>query len=128
MPEIIYNDESYLIIGICMEVHRILGKGHSEVVYKDAIEYELLKKEVLFVREQKYEIEYKDIILPHYYFADFVVLDKIILEIKCVDALNDVHKAQLLTYLRLSDCKLGLLLNFKVLHLRDGIKRVVNNL
>ena len=54
-----------------MEVHRVLGKGHSEVVYKDAIEYELLKKNVLFAREKKYEIEYKDIILSHYYYADF---------------------------------------------------------
>jgi GxxExxY protein len=112
MSDIIYNEESYLIIGICMEVRRILGKGHSEVVCRDAIEYELLKKGVLFAREKKYEVEYKDIILPHFYFADFVVLDKIILEIKAVECLASGSIKQTLNYLATSRLKLGLLVNF----------------
>lgn len=74
--------ESYQIIGVCMEVHRILGKGLLEIVYKDAIEYEFKKKKIQYEREKKYEVEYKEIILPHYFFADFVVFDNIILEVK----------------------------------------------
>jgi len=74
--------ESYQIIGICMEVHSILGKGLLEIVYKDAIEYEFKCKKIPYEREKKYEVEYKDVILPHYFFADFVVFDKIILEVK----------------------------------------------
>ncbi|HEY8690273.1 MAG TPA: GxxExxY protein [Chitinophagaceae bacterium] len=73
--------ESYQIIGICMDVHRILGKGLLEIVYKDAIEYEFNTKKILYQREKKYEVEYKGIILPHYFFADFVVFDNIILEV-----------------------------------------------
>jgi GxxExxY protein len=68
--------ESYQIIGICMEVHRILGKGLLEIVYKDAIEYEFNNKKIPYEREKKYAVEYKGIILPHYFFADFVVFDK----------------------------------------------------
>ena len=73
--------ECYQIIGICMEVHRILGKGLLEIVYKDAIEYEFKKEKILYERERKYEVEYKGIILPHYFYADFVVFDKIILRL-----------------------------------------------
>ena len=72
-----YQDESYEIIGICMEVYRILGKGFLEIVYKDAIEYEFKKKGISYEREKKYEIEYKDIVLPHHFYADFVVHDKV---------------------------------------------------
>lgn len=74
--------ESYQIIGVCMEVHRILGKGLLEIVYKDAIEYEFKEKKIQYEREKKYEVEYKEIILPHYFFADFVVFDNIVLEVK----------------------------------------------
>ena len=83
--------ESYQIIGICMEVHRILGKGLLEIVYKDAIEYEFKTKEIPYEREKKYEVEYKGIFLPHYFFADFVVFDKIILEIKAQKGIVDEH-------------------------------------
>jgi len=76
-----FQDESYQIIGICMEVHRILGKGLLEIVYKDAIEYEFKENSIPYEREKKYEVEYKGVILPHQFYADFVVFDKIILEI-----------------------------------------------
>ena len=82
MEEFYLKDETYKIIGICMEVHKILGKGHSEIIYGDALEYEFRKNEIAFEREKKFNITYKDIILPHHYFSDFVVFEEIILEIK----------------------------------------------
>lgn len=104
--------ESYEIIGICMEVHRILGRGLLEIVYKDAIEYELRKRNVPFEREKKFEIQYKDVILPHYYYADFVIDDDIILEIKAQKGSLKNNLPQVLNYLAISKCTLGLLINF----------------
>jgi len=95
-----------------MEVHRILGKGHSEIVYKDALQYELTKAGVSFSREKSYEVHYKDIVLPHLFFADFVVEDKIVLEIKAIERLTDAHAKQTLNYLAASRLKLGILVNF----------------
>jgi len=104
--------ESYQIIGIRMEVHRILGKGLLEIVYKDAIEYEFKTKEIPYEREKKYEVEYKGIFLPHYFFADFVVFDKIILEIKAQKGIVDEHISWVINYLAISKCPLGLIVNF----------------
>ena len=104
--------ECYQIIGICMEVHRILGKGLLEIVYKDAIEYEFKKKEIPYEREKKYEVEYKGVILPHYFFADFVVFDKIILEVKAQKGIVDEHYNWVINYLGISKCPLGLIVNF----------------
>ena len=110
--KLIYKEESYKIIGICMEVHSILGKGHSEVVYKDALEYEFQIAKIPYSREQQYKIEYKSIILPHHYFADFVVYNKIILEVKAIETLTSSHIKLTLNYLAASKLKLGLLVNF----------------
>ncbi len=107
-----YKEESYRIIGLCMEVHGILGKGHSEVVYKDALEYEFSINQILFSREKSYKIEYKDVVLPRVYNADFVVYDNIILELKAVESLSSGHIKQTLNYLAASGLKLGLLVNF----------------
>jgi GxxExxY protein len=74
--DLIHKEEIYTITGLCMEVHRELGKGFSEIVYKDAIEYECKQKELIYNREKEFLVHYKDIILPHKYFADFVVLEK----------------------------------------------------
>jgi len=104
--------ESYQIIGICMDVHRTLGKGLLEIVYKDAIEYEFKKKNIFYEREKKYEIEYKGIILPHYFFADFVVFNKIILEVKAQKGIVDEHYKWVINYLAISKCPLGLIVNF----------------
>ncbi len=104
--------ESYQIIGICMDVHRTLGKGLLEIVYKDAIEYEFNKKKILYEREKKYKIEYKGIILPHYFFADFVVFDNIILEVKAQKGIVDEHYSWVINYLAISKCPLGLIVNF----------------
>ncbi|KAF2518153.1 GxxExxY protein [Flavobacterium salilacus subsp. salilacus] len=112
MASLLYKNESYKLIGICMEVHTILGKGHSEVVYEDALQYEFLKNGVPFEREKKFNIEYKDTILPHYYFADFVVFDNIILEVKAIEVLINSHIKQTLNYLAASKLNLGILVNF----------------
>ena len=109
---LIYREEAYRVIGLCMEVHGILGKGHSEVVYKDALEYEFSINQIPFSREKSYKIKYKDIILPRGYNADFVVYDKIILESKAVESLTNSHVKQTLNYLAASKLKLGLLVNF----------------
>ncbi len=95
-----------------MEVHRILGKGLLEIVYKDAIEYEFNTKEILYEREKKYEVEYKGLILPHYFFADFVVFDKIILEVKAQKGIVEEHYSWVINYLAISKCQLGLIVNF----------------
>ncbi|MDZ4713940.1 MAG: GxxExxY protein [Cytophagales bacterium] len=106
-------DETYEIIGICMEVHRVLGHGFLEIVYKDAIEFELLRGEYPYSREKQYQILYKGTILRHSFFADFVVMDKVVLEVKAAEGgLANDHVAQTLNYLKTSGCKVGLLVNF----------------
>ena len=112
MEGIYLNEESYKIIGLCMEVHRILGKGHSEIVYKDALEYEFNTNSIPYQREKEYLIQYKDIILPRRYFADFVVFDEIIFEVKAISQLTNGDVKQTLNYLASSKNKLGLLVNF----------------
>jgi GxxExxY protein len=106
------KEETHEIIGICMEVHRNLGKGFLEIVYKDAIEYELRTKNILYEREKEYSIKYKDIILPHKFFADFVIFGSVIIEIKAQKHLIDDHYHQMINYLAVSGCKIGLLFNF----------------
>ncbi|MFO7656630.1 MAG: GxxExxY protein [Bacteroidales bacterium] len=104
--------ETYEIIGIGMEIHRVLGKGLLEIVYKDAIEHEFNLRKIPYYREKKYEVEYKGIILPHYFFADFVVFDKIILEVKAQKGIVEEHMSWVLNYLAISKCQLGLIVNF----------------
>ena len=106
------QQESYQIIGICMEVHRILGKGLLEIVYKDAIEYEFKQKNIHYEREKQFKIEYKNIVLPHFFYADFVVFDKIILEVKAQKGIVDEHYSWVINYLAVSKCPLGLIVNF----------------
>jgi GxxExxY protein len=110
--DLIYKEEVYNIIGLYMEVHRLLGKGFSEIVYKDAIEYECQQKELIYNREKEFLVHYKSIILPHKYFADFVVLEKIILEVKSCEAIAEGHIGQTLNYLAASKLKVGLIVNF----------------
>lgn len=112
MPDLFLENQTYQIIGVCMEVHKILGKGHSEIVYGDAIEYEFIKNNIPFEREKKYNITYKDIILPHHYYSDFVVFNEIILELKAIQSLSNSEIKQTLNYLAASKNKIGLLINF----------------
>ena len=117
MGDIIYKDESYKIIGICMDIHNNLGKGFLEIVYKDAIEYEFNIANITFEREKEYKIHYKGVVLPHKFYADFVVYNKIILEVKGINGIADEHIAQTLNYLKVSANRLGLLVNFGKLKL-----------
>jgi GxxExxY protein len=113
LTEFLFKDETYETIGICMSVHQTLGHGFLEIVYKDAIELEMTLKKIKYERERAYEIEYKGLILPHKFYADFVVDDKIILEVKAAEGgLANDQLAQTLNYLRVSNCRIGLLVNF----------------
>lgn len=107
-----YKTECYKIIGLCMEVHSNLGKGLSEIVYKDALEYEFNINKIPYSRELKFEVKYKDVILNHFYYADFVAYNDIILEIKAKSGIIDEHIAQTLNYMSISKSKVGLILNF----------------
>lgn len=110
--EIIYKEEAYRIIGLCMEIHRTLGHGFTDMVYKDALEVSFKQEGIIYQRNKEFKIEYRGEILPHSYIADFVAMDKIILELKCVVQLTDEHISRTINYLRASDKKLGLLINF----------------
>jgi GxxExxY protein len=107
-----HKELTYKIIGLCMEVHKVLGKGLLEIIYKDALEYELKSSCINFEREKKYNVEYKDIILRHQFNADFIIEDKIILEIKSCNKIIDEFVKQTLNYMGISKCKIGLLVNF----------------
>jgi len=123
MTNIIYKEESFRIIGICMDVHNQLGAGFLEIVYKDALEYEFKMAGIPYEREKEYEVRYKNTILPHKFHADFVVYDKIILEVKGVSGIADEFIAQCINYLKVSENKLALLVNFGELRLKS--QRVV---
>lgn len=107
----IYENYFRILIGILFDVHRQLGRGFAEIVYKDAIEYELKIAEIPFEREKEYTVLYKGIQLNHKFYADFVIFDKIILEIKVSD-LADAHYSQCINYLKISNNRLALLVNF----------------
>ncbi|MBS1932636.1 MAG: GxxExxY protein [Bacteroidetes bacterium] len=104
--------ETYALIGIAMEIHRTLGRGFLEIFYKDAFEYELIKNNIHFEREKAYTVQYKDFILPHKFFADFVIAGNVIVEIKSKSGIIDEHYAQVINYLAVSKSKIGLILNF----------------
>ena len=95
-----------------MEVHRNLGRGFLEIVYKDALEYEFRQQQIQYEREKEFAIEYKNIILPHKYYADFVVYDDIILEIKATCGIIDEFIKQTLNYIKASKSRLGIIINF----------------
>ena len=107
------EEETYKIIGICMEVHRNLGPSLLEVIYKDALEIEFKENNIPFEREKEFLIEYKGKILPHKFYADFIVNEDIILEVKAVKEFSNEHIAQVLNYLKLANSEIGLLVNFQ---------------
>lgn len=121
------NEISERIIGCAIEVHKILGPGLLESAYEECLFYEIFKTGLRVEKQKPLPLIYKEIKLEVGYRLDLIVENKVIIEIKSVDALNDIHIAQLLTYLKVSGCKLGLLVNFNVLKVKDGIKRLVNN-
>lgn len=112
MIEILYKKESYEIIGKCMEVYNTLGGGFLEVVYKDALEIEFQLAGIPYEREREYQIIYKGKMLPRKFVADFVVMNKIILEVKAAKDIHDENISQSINYLAVSKNKLALCVNF----------------
>ena len=124
----IENEISENIIGCAIQVHRELGPGLLESCYEECLYYELVQSGLLVEKQKPLPLVYKEVKLECGYRIDLMVERKVIVEVKAVEALNDIHLAQVLTYLKLSKVKLGLLMNFNVTLLKSGIKRVVNNL
>ena len=107
------EEETFKIIGICMEVHRNLGPGLLEIIYKDALEIEFRENNILFEREKEYEITYKGHALPRKYIADFIVSEDIVLEVKSVKDFSNERIAKTLNYMKLASSEIGLLVNFQ---------------
>lgn len=122
------NEISTLVIGRAIEVHRHLGPGLLESAYQTCLIYELRESGLSIETEKPLPVQYKGVSLDCGYRLDIVAEKNVILELKAVEALLPIHEAQLLTYLKLADLKLGLLINFNVSLLKSGIKRIVNNL
>ncbi len=122
------NEISEKIIGCAIQVHRELGPGLLESSYQECLYFELVQSGLLVEKEKPLPLVYKDVKLDCGYRLDLVVENKVVIEVKSVEALNDIHMAQILTYLKLSKCKLGLLMNFNVVLMKNGIKRVANKL
>ncbi len=112
MGELLYRDEVFEIIGCAIEVHRVLGSGFLEAVYQEALEYELRRKEIPFTSNKTLVVIYKGVRLRKEYIADFVCRDKILLEIKALDGISGREDAQLINYLKITNLRIGLLINF----------------
>ena len=122
------NDIATQIIGCAIEVHKQLGPGLLESAYEACLVYELKEKGLNVVQQKPLPVVYKDVKLNAGYRIDLLVENKVVIEVKSVEAIAVIHLAQVLTYLKLKDLKLGLLINFNTLLLKNGIKRVVNGL
>jgi len=120
------NKVSGIVVDRAIHVHRELGPGLLESSYVECLYYELRKRELLVEKQKPLPLVYEEVKLEIGYRIDLLVEKKVVVEVKSVEALNDVHLAQILTYLKLSGCKIGLLINFNVKLLKHGIKRVIN--
>ena len=121
-----FNELSGQIIGMAIDVHHALGPGLLESCYKECLCYKITKSGLYVEKEKPMPLVYEEVKLECGYRIDLLVENKIVIEIKSVEALNDIHLAQILTYMKLGGHKLGLLMNFNVVKLKDGIKRVIN--
>jgi GxxExxY protein len=122
------NEISKLVFDSALSVHKSLGLGLLKSAYEECLVYELKKIDITVEKQKPMPLVYEEVKLDIGYKVDIMVENKVIFEIKSVEALNDIHKAQVLTYLKLSGCKLGMLINFNVPLIKNGIKRIVNNL
>lgn len=120
------NDLTGEIIGCCIEIHRELGPGLLESAYEECLAYELTKAGLIFERQKTLPIIYKEIQIEYGYRIDFIVEDQVVVELKSVEAINPVHTAQILTYMKFAEKYAGLLINFNVSMLKNGIKRFIN--
>lgn len=121
------NELSRVIIGLALKIHKALGPGLLESAYEECLYYEIGQNGLRVEKQKPMPLIYNEIKMDCGYRVDLIVERKLILEIKSVESLNDVHLAQILTYLKLAECKLGLLINFNVSLLKNGIRRVINN-
>lgn len=122
------NEISKIAVDCAIKVHKTFGAGRLESAYEECLYFELKKSGLKIEKQKGLHLIYQDTRLEIGYRIDLIIEDKLIIEVKSVEALNDVHLAQILTYLKLSGCKLGLLINFNTNLLKNGIKRVVNRL
>ena len=122
------NGLSNMIIGAAIEVHRLLGPGLLESAHEECLAHEMALREIPFQRQKPVPVTYKGVQLDCGFRLDFLVGGLVVVELKAIDQLAPIHQAQVLTYLKLADCRLGLLVNFNVMRLRAGIKRMVLNL
>ena len=122
------NEISNKIIGLAIEVHKALGPGLLESAYQECLFYKLKKSGLVVEKEKPMPLIFEEVKLECGYRIDILVENKVVVELKSVEALNDVHMAQTLTYMKLGEYKLGLLINFNVSLLKNGIKRIVNKL
>ena len=122
------NEISRIVFDCALKVHKSLGPGLLESAYEECLFFELQKRNLEVKKQKALPLIYEDVRLEIGYRIDLIIENKVIIEIKAVEALNDIHLAQILTYLKLSNCKLGMLINFNVTLIKNEIKRVVNNL
>lgn len=122
------NEIANKVIGSAIEVHKVLGPGLLESAYKECLWYKLVKEGLVAEKEKPMPLVFEGVKLECGYRMDILVENKLVIEIKSVEALNDVHLAQTLTYMKLGGFKLGLLMNFNVVMLKNGIKRVANGI
>jgi len=120
------NEISKIVFDCALKVHQALGPGLLESSYEECLYYELKKTGLLIEKQKALPLIYEDVKMEIGYRVDLIIERKFIVEVKSVEALNDVHLAQVLTYLKLSNCKLGLLINFNVSLLKNGVKRIIN--
>jgi len=120
------NEISKIVFESALKVHKVLGPGLLESAYEECLFYELKKFDLKVEKQKALPLIYEEVKLDVGYRIDIIIEDKFIVEVKSVEALTDVHLAQLLTYLRLSDCRLALLINFNVKLLKEGVRRVIN--
>ena len=120
------NEISKVVFDAALKVHKNLGPGLLENAYEECLFYELKKSGVSVEKQKALPLIYEDVKLEIGYRIDILAENKLVIEVKAVEALNDVHLAQVLTYLKLSNCKLGLLINFNVSLIKNGIRRIIN--
>jgi GxxExxY protein len=122
------NEISRIVFDLCIKIHRKYGPGLFESVYEEIFCYELTKLKIKFVRQHPIPVVHEEVKLEIGFRADIIIENKVILELKSVESIADVHYKQLLTYLKLTDLKLGMLINFNVALIKDGIHRIANKL
>lgn len=120
------NELAKVVFDAGLKVHKALGPGLLESAYEECLHYELQKTGLYLEKQKGLPLEYENIRLDTGYRVDLLIENKLVVELKSVEAFTDIHLAQVLTYLKLSRCKLGLLINFNVLLFKDGVKRVIN--